>query len=83
VIYRFHEHVEAGGLMSYGANLSDRDRVAGQYVGHILNGEKAADLPIQQSSKFELVINLKTAKMLGLTFPDSMQLLAQTTSAQG
>jgi putative ABC transport system substrate-binding protein len=76
VIYPFRKHVEAGGLMSYGANLSDRDRVVGQYVGRILNGEKPADLPVQQSSKFELVINLKTAKMLGLTFPNSMQLLA-------
>jgi putative ABC transport system substrate-binding protein len=72
VIYPFREHVEAGGLMSYGANLSDRDRMVGQYVGRILNGEKPADLPVQQSSKFELLINLKTTKALGLTIPAAL-----------
>jgi putative tryptophan/tyrosine transport system substrate-binding protein len=75
-IYPFREMVEAGGLLSYGPNLADRDRQIALYVGRILKGENPADLPVQQMSKFELVINLKTAKALGLSDPNSMQLLA-------
>jgi len=68
-IYPFREQAKAGGLMSYGPDLAERDREVGHYVGRILNGEKAGELPVLQSTKFEFVINLKTAKALGLTFP--------------
>jgi putative ABC transport system substrate-binding protein len=72
VIYSIRAHVEAGGLISYAADLFDAWHLVGIYTGRILKGEKPADLPVQQSVKFELVINLKAAKVLGLTIPETL-----------
>jgi len=76
VAYGLREHVVAGGLLSYAADLAANLRYAAKYVDRILKGAKPADLPVEQAGKFDLVINLKTAKTLGLTIPQSVLLRA-------
>jgi putative ABC transport system substrate-binding protein len=71
-VYTQRDYAEAGGLMSYGSNLKDGFRQVGVYTGRILKGAKPADLPVVQASKFELVINAETARMLGITVPDKL-----------
>ena len=75
-IYGLRGFAVSGGLMSYGTDFADAYHQAGVYAGRILRGEKPADLPVQRSTKFEFVINFKTAKTLGIEVPNSMQLLA-------
>jgi putative tryptophan/tyrosine transport system substrate-binding protein len=75
-IYYLRDFARAGGLMTYGNSLTDMYRLVGVYAGRILKGEKATDLPVAQSTKFEFVINLQTARALGIEVPNSMQLLA-------
>ena len=72
VVYHQREYVDAGGSISYGVSVADLDRRAATYVDKILRGAKAADLPVEQPTKFELAINLKTAKEIGVTIPQSV-----------
>ena len=71
-VFAYHEFVAAGGLMSYGGSLADQDRQVGVYTGRILKGEKPADLPVEQTTKVELFVNLKAAKAFGITVPTAL-----------
>ena len=75
-IYEYHQFVAAGGLASYGGSITNSYRLAGVYAGRILKGEKPENLPVQESTKVELIINLKTAKALGITVPQSLLISA-------
>ena len=76
VAYELRDHVRAGGLLSYGYDVAANYRNAAKYVDKILKGANPADLPVEQATKFDLVINLKTAKSLGITIPKDMLLRA-------
>ena len=71
-MFAYRDHAEAGGLLSYSPNFLEIMRLMGTYTGRILKGEKPADLPVMRPTKFEFVINLKTAKALGLTIPETL-----------